>query len=187
MTRVLIQAVPWEMGRVRNVKELRRQVPDAEIVWDQTHNAMDTWLSVMRTIGDDPAVVIEDDVRLAPRWRVRVEAAILDHPEHVIQFFSLRAADHIGHWAKGRTFLMNQCYYLPARMAAALVQHAEQWREEKPKSTGYDLLMADYLRKHGLDYWQHAPTLVQHETWQSMINPRRPRNRTSPHFEEGSS
>lgn len=189
-TRTLIMAIPWDQRRVRRAIELKKST-GGEIVWDQERNAMATWRSVLREAGEDPVIILEDDIHLAPRWRERVEHVIEEIPNSVVQFFSLRKRDLTegSRWEPGRTFMMNQCYYLPQGVAARLLEYSEGWEENNPENvTGYDILMARWMQETGQRYWLHVPSLVQHEPWRSEIQPRRPVNRQSPSFglEEGS-
>lgn len=183
-TRTLIMAVPWEEERAARARELQAQT-GGEIVWDETRNAFDTWRKVLRTVGDGPALILEDDVRLVPGWRKRVEAALEGHRDHVVQFFSMRKKDQTegSRWEPGRTYSMNQCYYLPAGEARELLNFSKDWVRRNPENpTGYDLAMAASMASRGVHYWLHAPSLVQHERWVSQINPRRPRHRQSKTF-----
>ena len=185
-TPTFIMAVPWQADRKERAEDLADQVR-GKIVWDTTHNAWNTWRDVLAAVGDGPAVILEDDVILADNWRYRVEEAIREHPNDVIQFFSLRKGDveAAPHWEPARTFLMNQCYYLPAGAAKELLVHTKNWPDENPEHpTGYDLAMVAWMRATNRPkYWMHTPSLVQHEPWRSEINPRRPRNRQSPSFQ----
>ena len=186
LTRELIMGVPWVQERVKSVAEIRRQVPEAEPVWDEKRDAMDTWRKVLRTAGDDPVVILEDDITLTANWRTRVEAAIKEHPDSIIQFFSMRKADLTkgSRWEPGRTFMMNQCYYLPATYARQLLDYSQGWEQANPEyRTGYDITMARWMQENKLRYWVNVPSLVQHRAWKSEIQPKRPRNRQSSTFE----
>ena len=181
---VLIQAVPWVPERLQQAYALAEQT-GGTIVWDTEHHAFETWKLVLAYAGQSPVVILEDDVTLTDNWAQKVQAAIDAHPDVVIQFFSMRGDDlTVGsRWEPGRTFLMNQCYYLPAGAAAALLAHSEEWAAQHPEHpTGYDLAMADWLKRTKQKYWLHVPSLVQHKPWRSEINPRRPRNRQSGTF-----
>lgn len=174
-TRTLIMGVPWDQQRVKNVRCLVVET-SGQVVWDERHDAFDTWQRVLAEAGGDAVIILEDDVVPTERWREKIEAVIAGHPTAVIQFFSNRVADLLGsHWEPGRKFRMNQCYYLPAGTAAMLLEYSYVWHERHPEHpTGYDLTMADWLhsRKPQLRYWQHVPSLVQHLPWQSAIGSR---------------
>lgn len=182
-TPTFIMAIPWDLDRVRSTKALRDET-GATVVWDQKHDAMDTWLRMMHTAGDGPGIFLEDDIDLAPAWRTLVEEEIEDHRDEVIQFFSMRKADlETGSRREpGRTFSMNQCYYLPKGYAAAIAEFAPTWLAENPGSNAYDWLMGAWLKEQGLQYWVRVPSLVQHKQWKSAIHPTRSSKRQSPTF-----
>lgn len=180
-TPTFIMAVPWVPERAQRAKELAADTR-GRIVWDEKRHAFHTWRLVMKAIGEGPAIVIEDDVILGEDWRNRAEAVISEHRADVIQFFSMRKADlTVGsRYEPGRSFLMNQCYYLPPGAAKALLDFTEDWDhagQEHP--TGYDIAMAKWMQATKQKYWLHVPSLVDHEPWTSEINSRRPRNRQS--------
>lgn len=185
--RVIVMAVPWEPARVRSVREMREQVPGIEIVWAAPlpeGTATHTWLRALDAAGDSPVVLLEDDVELAPRWLERVTAAIEERPDQVIQFFSMRKADlTVGSREEpGRTFLMNQCFYLPRGAARALAAFSRE--HFAGNTSGNDLTTREWLKETGQTYWIHVPSLVQHRPLRSMIGPRSSR-RQSPTFGEG--
>jgi len=179
-TRTLVMAVPWEQQRTRRAITLAQEV-GAEIVWDQHKDAFDTWKLLLGRAGTDAVIVLEDDVQLTDDWRTKVEAAISEHPSDVIQFFSMRGKDvTVGsRWEPGRTWIMNQCHYLPPGAAAELLDYARTWTRDL---NGHDLCIADWLRSKRAGYWLHVPSLVQHEKWQSEIQPKRSSGRQSGTF-----
>lgn len=187
MTRVLLMGVPWAQKRIHNIGLIKRQVPDLEIVWDEKEDPFDTWTRLLEIAGDDPIIVLEDDVVLAPEWQTRVEEAIAEHPHDVIQFFSVKKKDakEGSRWMPGSSFLMNQCHYFPAGDAARLRVFLDHWQQMDPEyaRTGHDEGTARWLQSEKRRYWLHVPSLVQHESWVSEINSRRPRNRQSATFE----
>lgn len=185
-TPTFILALPSVPQRAVRAKALAEQT-GGTVVWAESGHAITDWRRMLARIGDGSAVCLEDDVRLAPRWRERVQAAVAEHGDTVIQFFSLRRADllHGSRYLPGRTYLMNQCYYLPPGAAAALHGFAAHWDAEYPQHpTGMDTAIGRWLAATGQRYWLHVPSLVQHENWTSTIHPRRPRTRRSPTFEE---
>lgn len=186
LTRVLVMAVPWDVDRVRSVRDIRAQVPEVEIVWDQHHSVQETFLRTLDTAGDDPVVIVQDDVVLAGQWREKVEAVIAEHPDAVCQFFSLRKADleKGARWEPGRAYLMNQCFYLPATYARQLHAFAQTWWEANPGHTGDDTCISEWLRSRQEAYWHHVPSLVQHRDLSSVIGAGRSTRRQSPTFEQ---
>jgi len=183
MTRIIVRAMP---ERAADVAYLRERLPDAEFCFDRTQNAKDTFLAALAMAGAEPCVHMEEDVILTRDFRAKLAAALAAHPDVLIQFFSMRKADlTVGsRWEPGRTFMMNQCFYLPAGYSAALLAYAATWPGWATDPTGYDLLLAAWLQEHKLRYWLHVPSLVQHRVERSLINPRRSSRRQSLTFTE---
>lgn len=190
-TPTFIMAVPWEQERVRNTRSLAEEA-EATVVWDQKRNAMDTWLRMLEAAGGDAAIFLEDDIELASNWRAKVEAVLDDgHRDDVVQFFSMRDADvTVGsRYEPGRTFSMNQCYYLPKGAARELIEYTPGWLDRHPESRAankspYDWVMRGWMKDNGIKYWISVPSLVQHRKWKSAIDPRRGSGRASKTFEE---
>lgn len=186
VTKTLIMAVPWDQQRVKSVSDLKRQTLGT-VIWDEHRDAFETWQRVLVAAGRDPVIILEDDVRLAARWREKIEDVIALRGKSVIQFFSNRDADiTVGsRWEPGRTFRMNQCYYLPCDAAADLLSFSRAWHEQHPEHpTGYDLTMADWMKQSHWwrTYWLSVPSLVQHQPWVSQIG-KRSRGRQSRTFQ----
>lgn len=194
-TRTLVMAVPFVTQRAKRAIRLN-QDPEvhAEIIWDRKQDAFVTWLDMLEAAGDSPVILMQDDVYTAPRWRERVEAAISERPDDVIQFFSLRKDDaELGsRYMAPSTYLMNQCFYLPDHDAASLLAFSREWyvrRTQGEVPTGLDTCMKRWLMEQSRRYWLHVPSLVQHEPWESEIGLAktgrdRSRARQSPTFEE---
>lgn len=185
-TPTYVMGVPWDQDRVRNIVAMR-ELTNATVVWDQKHDAMDTWLRMLQMIGSRAAICMEDDVELATDWRSLVEQDIAERPDDVIQFFSMRKADlsEGSRYEPGRTFTGNLCHYLPEGAAAEMCRYAPQWIAEHPEHpTGCDLLLRDWMRSTGRRYWIRVPNLVQHLPLTSAIDPRRSKARRSLTFPE---
>ena len=159
----------------------------AWVVWDQKQDSMDTWMRMLAEAGDSAAIFLEDDIELTADWRTKIEAAIAERPDDVIQFFSIRKKDleQGSRYEVGRNFSMNQCYYLPQGAAADLLAYAPSWLAEHPESpNAYDWVMRGWMQRDRRKYWMHVPSLVQHRKWRSVIDPRRSSGRASQTFEE---
>lgn len=181
MTRIIIRAMP---ERADMVDTLLADLPDALICYDQQRDAMDTFLRALALAGDEPAVHMEEDVRLASNFRDRLEAAIAERPEHVIQFFSMRKADLTTGSRWDSNYLMLQCTYLPAEYSALIRAYAPVWPARKEHPTGCDTLIRDWLKARRERYWIHVPSLVDHLPVKSLIDPRRSTKRQSLTFEQ---
>jgi hypothetical protein len=191
MTRVIVRAVP-DASRARCLRYLREKVADVEIVMDENYgNPTMTGrrkcaLNFRRALaqaGTDPVIMLEDDILLTVDWRAKIEAAIAEQPNTLIQFFSMRGDDlRVGsRW--DRNFMMTQCFYLPEGYAAALEAYHDEWAGwAQGDVSGCDILMTDWLRSRHLRYWIHVPSLVQHLEGKSAVNTKRSAKRVSKTF-----
>ncbi len=135
-TPTYIMAVPWMQERVKRTKKLRDEL-GATIVWDQTHNPMDTFRLMLERIvqdGDGPCIILEDDIILCENWRPRVEEVIAQRPHQICQFFSMEkeeSARRLGsRECLGSGFIANLCVYLPAGYASR--GSRSHWRWHSP-------------------------------------------------------
>lgn len=184
-TRTYVMAIPWDQQRVRNVRDIVKAA-DAQVVWDRERSIQETFCRMLEAAGEEPAIFLQDDVELTEGWRGKVEKVIGEHPDVVIQFFSLRKSDLTegARWEAGRNYLMNQCWYVPAGYAQSLLEFARQWWKDNPGHTGDDTCVAEWLRARSEKYWHHVPSLVQHREWKSAIDSRRSSRRLSPTYKE---
>lgn len=182
--KLIIRTCQGREGFAQYLKErLAYRVPTWIV--DQKRDAMDTFIRSLEAAGTGRVVHMEDDILLCKDFEVKINAAILEHPSSVIQFFSMRGADLTqgSRWEPGRTFLMNQCFYLPEGYSADLLEFAHGWTRYQEHPTGYDILMQDWLKSRKERYWLHVPSLVQHRDCKSEISPRRSSRRQSTTFE----
>ncbi len=181
MTRVLVSAIP---DRVLFVDYLKRHIPHLEVTWDTTRNAMDTFLTTMRNAGNDPIIHLEDDILLTQNFVSKIEQAISERPNEIIQFFSRSQADITegSRYRAGGSFLMNQCKYLPAGVAKGIADYYPEWPGKVEHPTGTDSMMGDYFRVKKMRYWNYVPSLVNHAPVKSEINSRRSRYRQAKVF-----
>jgi hypothetical protein len=164
--------------------DLTAGIPGLEIMRDFSRDAMTTFLYAMTASQNDPTVHLEDDIILTRDFTAKVEAEIDKNPGQVIQFFSIKRSDaRLGsREMPGRSFIMTQCFYLPAGHAPAIHAYRPGWRRAVEHPTGFDLMVADFLGDRRERYWLHVPSLVQHRPIRSEINPRRPVGRQSETF-----
>jgi hypothetical protein len=181
MTRVIVTAI---RQRAPFVNYLGQHIPNLEVVWDKTSNAMNTFMTACRMANDDPVIRLEDDICLTEDFLFKAYSAISERPNDVIQFFSRSKHDLTegSRYKAGSSFSMNQCNYLPASVSAGLIEYYKIWKRKDEHPTGYDLLMADYFKDMKIKYWLHTPSLVDHAQVRSEIDPRRSRFRQSTTF-----
>lgn len=172
--------------RIEFVNELKSQIANLTVVMDNDNNAMHTFLRAMQTAGNEACVHLEDDIILTSDFESKLDAAIQAKPDSVIQFFSMRKDDLLvgSRWDYGGKFMMCQCFYFPENYSAYLLDYYKVWpkRAAQPRS-GYDLLVADFLKSRKEKYWIYIPNLVNHRKVRSVINTRRSMLRQSKTFE----
>jgi GR25 family glycosyltransferase involved in LPS biosynthesis len=191
MIPVYIMAVPWDVARMKRANDIRKTV-NGTIVLDQTKNVMDTFRLLLGKVvedGDQAFVIMQDDIQLASDWREKAEALIAERPDQVNQFFAMESEANAKAFGsrecKGDTFISNLCVYFPAGYASQLLDYSFEFVEKYEKyKTADDFVVRYWLRNRKENYYLHYPNLVQHESWVSSINSKRPRNRRS-HFWDG--
>jgi hypothetical protein len=184
-TPTFIQAVPWVPQRAKHAEWLATAAGEpTEIVWDSEHSAFATYRDVLTAMGDDAAILLEDDAVLTEGWREKIEQVIESRPDRVIRFFEMSKFERTWepglHERPGRGFGSNVCVYYPAGIAAQFLQ----WSAERagPDEKYHDLLFGKFLHAAQIDYLLHVPSLVQHQPWTSTVMPGRSRKRQSRTF-----
>lgn len=177
--KIIVRAIYSRMEYVDEIT--RRRIPGLSFVFDKTGNAMDTFLYAMGIAGTQPCVHMEDDIILTTDFHDKLIGAINKHPDKVIQFFSMRKKDLTegSRMERGSTFMMNQCFYLPAEYSLLIKEYYNEWPQKEAHPTGYDILIADFLKKRKEKYYLHCPSLVQHRICVSAIDKRRSKHRQS--------
>lgn len=183
MVKVVVTAMPARAGIV---SYLQMHIPELTVVWDRGQGAMDTFKRAWATHGTEPRICLQDDVILCRGFYEKALSVIEEHPDAVIQFFSMRKHDLIqgSRWVPGGRWLMNQCHYLPKGMAPQIAAYAEDWGGYDKNPTADDMLMADLFRMAGIKYYNHVPNLVDHAPVKSEIDPRRSTKRQSKTFSD---
>ena len=192
--------------RAPNVEYMKLHIPSLEVMWDtdsilpkgptlqrsrNTHltSRQHTFLEALHRVGSDPVVMFEDDVILTQQFCKKAEAAIRQRPKAVIQFFSRRAKDiEVGsHWQIGSVYLMNQCFYLPPRMAKAVANYLPNWFKEQlalgeNHFGAIDTMLARCFADYKIKHWVSIPSLVEHSIGVSTHHPSRAKKRQSNTF-----
>lgn len=170
--------------RQANVDYLCKHIPNLQIVWDEQRNAMETFRRAWRQYQDVPTIRIQDDIVLCKNFVDKVKAVVAERPNDFIQFFSRSSKDaELGsRYKAGGTWMMNQCYYLPAGSAQRLTAYADNWSKYEQHPNGDDQLMQEWLQSEKARYWVVVPSLVDHLHTVSMIDKRRSKFRQSTTF-----
>lgn len=172
-------------ARTEFVNEILEQIPEAIVYWDdEFHDAMKSYLYVCENIvGEQPAVLLEDDIILTSNFKGKAEAVISRYPQILINFFSLSKKYTKPHFKTGREYCMNQCEYFPAGFGKRVVEAYAHWDKRESEPNAYDFLVG-YAWGYSNPYLVWCPSLVQHRQVKSIINPRRSSKRQSITFEE---
>jgi len=160
----------------RDISYLHEAIPNLRECVDYQHDAMANFLNSMN-MTENPCVHLEDDVELCNDFVRKVIDAINQHPDTIINFFSLRKGDYeIGkpRFVAGREYIGNVCFYIPAGMGPQIAEYYKIWKRKHEHPTGYDLMMADWMKERKMQYIAWFPHLVNHLPNKSLINPRRP-------------
>jgi hypothetical protein len=176
---IIIRAIK---DRKDYIEYLNTNLPYANWCFDQKHDAMDTFLRAMRLAGEKPTIHMEEDVILTQDFMTKILTVISEHPNEVIQFFSMRKDDLTVGSRYDRNYMMNQCFYLPAGYSRIIGDFYTIWEGKKEHPTGTDTMINDFLKLRKEKYWLHVPSLVQHRECVSMIDKRRSSKRQSKTF-----
>ena len=180
----LIYAIHAVESRRDFVEETLKQIPNAIVYYDEFGDAMKSYLYICENIiGDKPCVFLEDDIILTDGFVEKVESVIEEHPDMLINFFSLSKKFLEPHYKKGSQFCMNQCVYFPKGFGTKVANSYEDWvKWDKGKNpTACDFLVG-YAWGLNNDYLVWQPSLIQHRECKSMINSRRSTKRQSVTF-----
>jgi GR25 family glycosyltransferase involved in LPS biosynthesis len=150
--------------------------------FDEKRDAMHTFLKALSMAGDGACVHMEDDIILTKNFLQKLTFEISQRPNVPIQFFSMRKDDLSVGSRWDTSFMMNQCFYLPEGMSKELRDWYVHWDKKYIHPTGSDIMVCDFLRIKKQKYWIHCPSLVQHRSERSLINPRRSTKRQSKTF-----
>ena len=142
-------------GREWMLDHHRKQIPELEVAFDHFEDtglndkAYQNFIQSLEMADPEQGSIhMEDDIFLTRDFKAKAEKAIAERPDDVIQFFSMRKKDlsEGSRYEYGRTFCMNQCFYLPAGMAGKLATHLKTFNiERKELGSPYDIGMADTL------------------------------------------
>jgi hypothetical protein len=165
-------------SRAKVIDYYRANIPGLEVVWDRGLGPLDTFNRSLETIGEDAAVLMEDDAVLTRSFCAKATAYSKNFPNHLVQFHSRQKDDEtIGsRWRAGSTFLYGTAVLYPRGMAAAVLQFGKT----KPDSywgNGIDWMVQQYMKAEGMRFYNVVPSLVCHLQMKSEIDPRRPRTR----------
>lgn len=178
-------ALRWIVYTVgnRDISELQKNIPELEIVYDRLHDIMDTYTLVLKSVGDDPVVIMEDDIGLCEDFQRHVLDEITLHPKNVINFYTGKRPYTQSGFSSG-DFMATCCHYFPPTYARELLRFFFLWNKRYAYITGTDSCINAFLRYYKLKYYYVVPNLIQHLGLVSEVNPTRSTKRQSNSFYE---
>lgn len=178
MVKLIVRAVE---SRRSYLEELLLQIPEAQVVFDQYHDPMETFVRALRVAGDDPVIHLEEDAILCENFLDRAIAVISTHIHEVVQFFSMHPDDPIKGARYYDHFVGAVCFYLPAQYSSWLADYAPCWPKRFSNPTAVDIMLRHWMRKerNNEPHWLCIPNLADHRIGPSSIDQTRPERRQS--------
>jgi hypothetical protein len=180
-------------GREHLAKRITDQLPEVIVNYDDFTDSgkftSTAWFNYQRgwkLAGDEPCVQMDDDIILTSDFKNKIEKVIAQHPDEIIQFFSMRKKDvEVGTRIEPLSnFMMQQCYYLPKGVAHQIWEFSHKFYEyTEEKSCPSDHVISDWGRENKIKYMIYCPNLVDHLDERSAIDKRRSTKRQSKTFQ----
>lgn len=152
---------------------------DYELLIDYNHNSGKAFLEQLQYIStlDCDAVILEDDIILCKNFKKRIEKAISEHPNEIINFFT----DPMKYFDSQYSidFIYNQCTYYPKSIIGNIHRVIIK-RHFQNKSQ--EVMMKRYLSSTCSKHYRYRPCLVQHIDNGSLMNHNVNFCRRSPYF-----
>jgi hypothetical protein len=169
--------------RLGTVEKLESQIPGLILYRDafgsqEEIKGISAFIVALRLAGNDPAVIMEDDIELCSDFCRKAEAVIATRTHSVISFFSYTKRKS-GYYPN---FSWLQCAYFPAGYCNRIADFYPAWNRHQKGGLGVDWLVKDWLKVRREPFWLHCPSLVQHLPLESVIDPTLSRRRQSPTF-----
>ena len=188
--RYIVQAIEARRDIVEG--HILPQVPEALVHYDRDTYPMRAFIQTLRMAEGEPHVHMEDDIILTRNFQSKVEAAIAQHPDQVINFFRFKMREPFTStklMAASR-YNNNPCVYFPSEVSSAAIELEERLRREessgdRPLSidlySDLDGLIRKTLQARREKFVLWHPSLVQHRVGTSSISGRA-QVRVSPTF-----
>jgi len=150
----------------RSLDESYEQIPYVRLI-DSEHRYIDFFIDQLERLGNDDFVLIEDDCVLCNDFKKRIEYAISQYPNKIINFFQ-----HPGNGYfkthESNSYLMNQCTYYPKNLTKKLAEKMRKFHLEFPKLST-DLVENLALKELNETHIKYRPCLVQHLNFDSLL------------------
>ena len=168
----------------RDISNLKLNVPQLQVVYDRYQNNFDTFRLCLKSAGNRPLIMLEDDIEVCANFQMRVMEEVILRPNDFIAFYSgLRDYQNSFYMDKPDVYIL--CFYFPPYEAARFLRYSYLWKNRLMDGTGTDNALGEYLVYCKYKCWQVVPNLVTHAHGKSLINPTRSTKRRSAFFIEG--
>ena len=158
--------------REENINKMLEELwPEAEVVWDQKHDVIDTLCRALDT--EEDVIIMEDDLELCDNFLEKAKAEIEKHKDCFIMFYWANIddiRDHPDEWFDAPR-VWTQAYYIPwwrgigkwmSEWVLKDEYYTPQWRYSNP--------MCHYLKDAWVKMHLVKPSLCQHLWfWHSLI------------------
>ena len=146
-----------------------------ELWIDKEHKPMKSLISLLETINDYDAVILEDDVILCENFKEEIEKAISKYPNQIINFFN--APTIYQDIITNKNFCFMQCRYYPKGTAKLIANQLVDYLNDKKVCPRLNAVM----KSQDINIVQYRPCLVQHLDMDSLVE-NSPHSRRTPYF-----
>lgn len=168
--------------RTQNAIILNNVIPSAIIHIDETKNAFELFVDIMKRYLGHDVLLIEDDAKLCLGFCDKSIAIISHYPNDVIQFMDLKKTNHVTSFLPGYTYCMNVCSYIPKSIVYQLANRVEEYQRLNKHPTSTDMYLRWVLQQNRLKYLSVRPNLAQHLPFSSVQHKGASRSRQSLYF-----
>ena len=146
---------------------------------DTEHAPVKSFIEQLKYISQWDSVLLEDDLILCKDFKNKIEDAINQYPDKIINFFTRPREWFTTH--KSNNFVYNQCTYYPKGVSLKVADEMEKIWKNMPKLQ-YDTLEYNALINLGISHVQYRPCLVQHIDNNSIVGNTATGYRRTPYF-----
>ena len=146
---------------------------------DIEHEPVKSFIEQLKYISQWDSILLEDDLILCKDFKNKIEGAIKQHHNKIINFFTRPKewfTTHESNW-----FVYNQCTYYPRGIALTIANEMEKLRKNM-LNLQYDVLENNALINLGISHVQYRPCLVQHIDSNSIVGNAATGYRRTPYF-----
>ena len=140
---------------------------------DNEHKPVDSFIKQLKDISNYDSVLLEDDIILCKGFKQKIESAIKEYKENIINFFSYPSKFFTTYLAIGN-FAYNQCTYYPKGVGEIIANEMEKIRQPYNQ---YDTLENQALWSLEIPHVKYRPCLVQHIDYSTLIQKSHPEPR----------